>query len=258
MATLWVRGNPALSTLEAMNVSSSVPSVTPLTIVLKARPNTADVEESFALPYNPLQVKYGSLSDEIAQIARPGTTPIIAFKNHRLLTVDFTFILAHPGDGLSQSVDAWVQTLRRFGTNSNRAIQLLNFDSMTNTAVQLRNQDNAYESMLFTIVDLSVDTVRRNRNNEITQAQCSISLVENRNPNIVRVFIPPLKPRVTPQDCSKKAFRKANPDKCVQVKGTTGKWKPITEAQLSNAKDHGVGTVQTTLCTGTSNKPCKP
>lgn len=257
MATLWVRGNPAVSTLEAMNVSSSVPSVTPLTIVMKARPNTADVEESFALPYNPLQVKYGALSDEIAQIARPGTTPIIAFKNHRLMTIDFTFILAHPGDGLSQSVDPWVQLLRRFGTNSNRAIQLLNFDSMTNTATQLRNQDNAYESMLFTIVDLSIDTVRRNRNNEVTQAQCTISLVENRNPNIVRVFIPPLVVRATRQDCSKAKYRKNNPDKCVQVKNKPGLYRPITEEQLADAKTVGLGTVAKTLCQGTSNKPCK-
>ena len=254
MATLWVRGNPAVSTLEAMNISSSVPSVNPLTIVMKARPDTADVDESFALPYNPLQVKYGALADEIAQIARPGTTPIIAFKNHRLLTMDFTFILAHPGDGLSQSVDSWVQTLRRFGTNSNRAIQLLNFDSMTNTAAQLRNQDNAYESMLFTIVDLSVDTVRRNRNNEITQAQCSISLVENRNPNIVRVFIPPLVVRKIDPKCSKATAKEKKKLKCPQPTTKVGVVAPITTEQNINAKTAGLGTIGSTMCQGTSNK----
>lgn len=90
--TVWVRLKDP--TPEANRLSSSTPGALPL--ILRMRSSNANIEEDFVFPYSPREVNIGSLSDEMVQIARPGTTPIVAFKSHKLMTVDFTALIAHP------------------------------------------------------------------------------------------------------------------------------------------------------------------
>jgi len=143
---------------------------------------------TFAFPYNPIAITYNQLSDEIAQIPRPGTTPLVFFKAHRLLTVDITFTLAVPGDGLVQSVDGEIGVLRTMAGNSHRVVQIFNYDGMLRAPFPYRNMSKeasvtgSFQDLFFTIVDFSLDSVRRNKNNQITQANCRLSLIENRNP----------------------------------------------------------------------------
>jgi hypothetical protein len=231
--TAWVRINPALTNASALTQNDSVQNVVPL--IIRLLPATPDqIAEDFQLPYNPLQVTYGDLSDEVTQIARPGTTPIIAFKSHRLMTVDFSFIVAQPGDGLATSVDSSLQNLRKFAASSNRVISLLNFDSLTNTPFVFRNstQERLTDGLFFNIVSLEIQSVRRNKNNEITQANVNISLVENRNPLINVAFIPPLKYTKKPGKCSNKKYRRNNPGKCPKK---TEKVTSPSQSELSRA-----------------------
>lgn len=200
--TVWVRINPSVTNAPALAANDAVPSIIPL--VIRLHPAEADdILEEFSLPYNPIQLRYGSMGDEISQIPRPGTTPIVAFKNHRLLTVDFQFILAQPGDGLATSVDDKLQILRRFASSGNRVVSLANFDALTSVPHKFRNsfEEARTDGLFFNIVDLGVEVTRRNKSNQITQANVSLSLVENRNPKITIVTIKPLPALKPPERC---------------------------------------------------------
>lgn len=171
---------------DLLNVPSE--SSIPLTLLMHPSANSSDEPITFVFPYNPISITYNQLSDEIAQVPRPGTTPLVFFKAHRLLTVDITFTLAVPGDGLVQAVDEQIATLRTMAVNSQRVIQMLNYDGLLKLPFPYRNKSKeasvtgSFNDLFFTIVDFSLDSVRRNKNNQITQANCRLSLIENRNP----------------------------------------------------------------------------
>lgn len=210
--TVWVRIDPSVTNAAALTANDAVPAVVPL--VIRLHPQSPDeILEDFSLPYNPIQVQYGSFGDEITQIPRPATTPIVAFKSHRLMTIDFTFILAQPGDGLATSVDDKLQILRRFAASGHRVVSLINFDALTNQPHKFRNsfEESRTDGLFFNIVEMSVDVLRRNRNNQISQANISISLVENRNPRINVAYIDPL-PAIQPPANCKNGKKKTRPD----------------------------------------------
>jgi hypothetical protein len=187
MALMTVRLN-ANNTLgqDLLNVPSSASA--PLTLVM--HPSVRGFEETltFVFPYNPISITYNQLSDEVVQVPRPGTTPLVFFKAHRLLSVDITFTLAVPGDGLVQSVDSEIGVLRTMAANSQRVIQVFNYDGMLRAPYPYRNMSaessvtGSFQDLFFTIVDFSLDSVRRNKLNQITQANCRLSMIENRNP----------------------------------------------------------------------------
>lgn len=187
--TVWVRLKDPTS--EANRLSSSTPGALPL--ILRMRSSNANIEEDFVFPYSPREINIGSLSDEMVQIERPGTTPIVAFKSHKLMTIDFTALIAQPGDGLIQSVDSEIFALRRFASSSDKVFELVNYDVFTRTPFVFRNMSQERLSgLFFSITDMSIDVTRRNKENSITSANVKLSLVENRNPNINIALIPPL------------------------------------------------------------------
>ena len=223
MASMTIRLS-ANSTLgqDLLNVPSE--SSAPLTLLM--HPSAAGSEEPivFAFPYNPISVTYNQLSDEIAQVPRPGTTPLVFFKAHRLLTVDITFTLAVPGDGLVQPVDDQIAVLRTMAVNSQRVIQMLNYDGLLKLPFPYRNRSReasvtgSFNDLFFTIVDFSLDSVRRNKINQITQANCRLSLIENRNPFQNITAIPKLQkpPRISNcpewKICCPKKFKENCPE----------------------------------------------
>ena len=72
--------------------------------------------------------------------------------------------------------------------NSQRVIQVLNYDGLLRNPFPYRNMSpersitGSNQDLFFTIVEFSLDSVRRNKNNQITQANCRLSMIENRNP----------------------------------------------------------------------------
>lgn len=225
MATIFIRLSPS-SALTAEQMSSTS-TILPLTMTMLAS-TSLEADITFMFPYNPIQVEYGSLSDEITQIERPATTPIVSFKSHRLMTIDFTALLVHPGDGIVKDVDKEIQTLRGFANSSHRVVELINFDSLTNVPFKFRNSfeettaGRRDKGIFFTITDFSISSVRRNRENKITQAQVRLSLIENRNPRINVTSIPPFKHIVQNPKClgllpSNPKYKKLGCDKKVNT-----------------------------------------
>jgi hypothetical protein len=152
-----------------------------------------DIIYEFYFPFAPMNISYENLSDEIAEIPRPGTTPILAFKSHRLLKVSFEFIIAKPSDGLVFNVQQSLDILRSISTNSHRSIQFINMDALLTTVKKYRNSPSniaTNASLYFKVSELSITSVRRNSNGEITHANGNISLIEDQNPTIAKVKIP--------------------------------------------------------------------
>lgn len=193
--TVWVRLKDP--TAEANRMQSTVAGAQPL--ILRMRSVGSTEEEDFVFPYSPREMNIGKLSDEMVQIPRPGTTPIVAFKSHNLMTIDFNALIAVPGDGLIQGVDNEIMALRKMASSSDKVFQLLNYDVFTRSPFTFRNSSSSVQSgLFFSITDMSIDVTRRNKENSITSANVKISLVENRNPKINIVLIPPLSFTVKP------------------------------------------------------------
>jgi hypothetical protein len=82
---------------------------------------------------------------------------------------------------------------------------------------------------------MSIDVVRRNKENKITSANVQISLVENRNPKINITLIPPIKFTRPNPKCSNADYRKKNPTKCKPKKVTPPRTRTASEASLTTA-----------------------
>ena len=241
--TVWVRMRDSGD--EANRLQSSTPGALPL--ILRMRSSDPTEEQDFIFPYSPREVNVGQLADEMVQIPRPGTTPIVAFKSHRLMTLDFTALIAHPGDGLIRDVEKEIFNLRSFASNSKKVFQLINYDVFTREPYVFRNMsEERVSGLFFSITDMSVDVTRRNKENLITQANVKISLVENRNPRINIVLIPPLVLVKPNPNCSKPKFAKKHPEICKQKeeKHPSGfSYTDVADAtQIFNNKGYGKGT----------------
>ena len=213
--TVWVRMRD--SGEEADRLQSSIPGALPL--ILRMRSSNPAEEQDFVFPYSPREMSIGQLADEMVQIPRPGTTPIVAFKSHRLMTLDFTALIAHPGDGLIRDVEKEIFNLRSFASSSNKVFQLINYDVFTQEPYVFRNMsEERVSGLFFSITDMGVEVTKRNKDNLITQANVRISLVENRNPRINVVLIPPLVLTRQNPNCTKPKYAKKHPEKCKKPK----------------------------------------
>lgn len=216
--TVWLRLNNDFDASVALNDEPQ--GVIPL--IMRMRGDSAVNDEDFVFPYNPREINLGQLSDETAQIARPATTPILAFKSHRLMTLNFTALIAHPGDGLVTSIDKELQILRKFASSSDRVFELVNYDIFTNTPFNYRNMSiERSNGLFFSITEMTINVTRRNRLNQITQANVEISLIENRNPKMNIAFITPLTPVKESDNCRNAAYKKKNPTICKNVGADT-------------------------------------
>jgi hypothetical protein len=112
----------------------------------------------------------------------------------------------------------------------------------------------------FFIADLTISSIRRNADNQITNANVSISFIENRNPDITIVDIPKFKknPVLTcPQDCNKKfkkpgSKRKACIAKCSKPQKTVCKLTKVSCMMDSS------GINRKFIKSGITNEKCPP
>lgn len=157
----------------------------PVMIASKARAEQDDLE--FEFPFPPQQVSYQDLAPEIAQIQRPGKTPIVAFARYRARQVTLQFLVAVPTDGLRIDVENDLATLQYIASSA-RPVWFYNFDRFLGNPIGRTDTDAS--TFFWSIVDLSFESVRRNSAQKIVQAQVSMSLVENNNPEIVVSELP--------------------------------------------------------------------
>lgn len=177
----------------------------------------------FYFPFTPQGISYTDMSDEIAEIPRPGTTPIVTFRSHRLMKVSMEFLVAVPYDGLVLDVEDSLNILRFFSTNSQRSVIFYNLDDLLTSGHNYRKGPFARPAA-FTITELTINARQRNSNGKITQAIVTMSFVENRNPNILVAKVPPFRKRKKEK---KKCGKKGQPP-CATTTTTPTKITPIT------------------------------
>lgn len=149
-----------------------------------------DQPYEFVFPYAPIDVQYSNMAAEWTEINRPGRTPLIDYSQSKLLEVSFNFLVARPGDGITYSVDDDLVTLR-YMASSRRTVSIFGMDGMLTNPFQIPGQPNRTSSgFFFHITDFTVRSVRRNKDNQITAAECSITLREVNNPDIGVVRFP--------------------------------------------------------------------
>ena len=222
------------TTREADRINEVTGSAPPL--ILRMLTGDSNSDRDFIFPYSPREINVGKLSDEMVQIARPGTTPIVAFKSHNLMTIDFTALIAYPGDGMIKDVEMELYALRQMASSSNRLFQLLNYDIFTYLPFTYRNMSAERQNFLFfSITEMSVDVVRRNKENKITSANVKISLVENRNPKINITLIPPIKFTKPKDNCKNPSYAKKHPNKCKPKKTDPPLGPSASESSQTNA-----------------------
>lgn len=171
-----------------------------------------DQPYEFVFPYAPIDVQYSNMAAEWTEINRPGRTPLIDYSQSKLLEVSFNFLVARPNDGITYSVDDDLVTLR-YMASSKRTVSVFGMDGMLTNPFQIPGQPSRTSSgFFFHITDFTVRSVRRNKDNQITAAECSITLREVNNPDIGVVRfpaityppqLPPVKKKSPPRDITR-------------------------------------------------------
>jgi hypothetical protein len=131
---------------------------------------------SFVFPFPPQQVSYSELAPEFSEIRRPGRVPLIAFSGYKLKKVQIEFLVAVPSDGMFIDIEDDLDFLRNI-VDQGGMVLFLNADKFLGYEFgQVLEESRA---PLWTITDMSFDSVRRNANGKITSAQVRLSLTEN-------------------------------------------------------------------------------
>jgi hypothetical protein len=219
----------------------------------------------FYFPFSPGEISYEQLSNEIVEVPRAGRTPLVMYKSQKLMKLSFEFMLAVPFDGMVESVSDSIELLRKMATDTTRSVQFFNFDDMLTKSLFLSKAPVTSFSIVertnrFFIADLTISSIRRNADNQITNANVSISFIENRNPDITIVDIPKFKknPVLTcPQDCNKKfkkpgSKRKACIAKCSKPQKTVCKLTKVSCMMDSS------GINRKFIKSGITNEKCPP
>lgn len=177
------------------NSISEQVTTNPFMRLLQEDGSQTDVIYDFYFPYTPQNIQYSDLADEVSEIPRAGTLPLVTFKSHRLMKVSFEFLVAVPYDGMNLDVESSIAILRQFSTNSQRGIVFFNLDTMMTAAWPYRRGPSG-RPLIFNIVEMSVTARQRNSLGKITQALVNITIVENQNPTMSIVKVPPFKKTV--------------------------------------------------------------
>ena len=157
---------------------------------------------TFEFKYPPSNVQFDSLAPEWVEVNRPGLVPMVGLSQYRLMRVQFEFLISNPFDGIWYPIDDELLLLRQMASSTD-PIFFLYMDKLLSVPVSLPGANRTRAGgMFFRIVDMNISSLRRNTNNEITAAQCSITMQEDFNIAIKAVEMPAieyppiLKPRV--------------------------------------------------------------
>lgn len=147
----------------------------------------------FNFPYAPLEVSYSGLSNNWEEYKRPGDFSIVDSSGPSNLKVQMQFRYAHPISSGNTSIEPDLNRLRLIGLDSS-PVFFVNMDTYLSTPISPSFVLDAFgiRLALFRIADLGITVKRRNLKNQVTQADISLSLIEDRNPLVADVTLPPI------------------------------------------------------------------
>jgi len=170
------------------------------------------VADKFYFHYKPNNVTYSNIGAEWADINRVNNTPIIDFKNFRLMKISFEFIVAEKLDGVSSlyaSCEAQLKMLRQMAIRP-EYVQFTNLDTLFSEQLSYPDFLSSGEATYFAIVDMSITSVQRSRAGidnvtlgapagSINRATVNMTVQEVHNTGPAPIFMPRItQPPVVP------------------------------------------------------------
>ena len=145
----------------------------------------------FVFPYAPVEVSYTGLSRQYTELNRPGDFALLDSVAPQLMKVAIQFRVADPNTHGQASVEAQLDNLRQISLVPGTII-VTNMDAYLSRPIVPTTTYLGMRLAVFRITELSVNVKRRNRNNEATQADCQMTLTEDRNPYVPVVALAPI------------------------------------------------------------------
>jgi hypothetical protein len=145
----------------------------------------------FIFPYAPVEVSYTGLSRQYTELNRPGDFALLDSVAPQLLKVALQFRVADPRTNGQASIEAQLDNLRQISIVPGTII-VTNMDAYLSRPIVPTVTFLGMKLAVFRITELSVNVKRRNRSNEATQADCQMTLTEDRNPYVPVVNLAPI------------------------------------------------------------------
>jgi hypothetical protein len=136
---------------------------------------------TYGFPYTPVEIDFSDLSSDYVEIDRPGDYKLIERRGPQLARASFTFLVADRASNGLRSVEGDLAWLARM-VNTDGPVAFAGLGSaLTNGPAGVR---------LWRVTDFSVKVRRRNPSDQISQAECQITVTEDRNPAIAVATLP--------------------------------------------------------------------
>lgn len=154
----------------------------------------------FNFPYAPVEISYSDLAHGWEEYKRPGDFSILDSTGPKNLKVQMDFRYADPKSSGNASIEDDLNRLRLIGLDGS-PVYFVNLDTYLSSPIFPSFIAEAFgvRLVLFRIAELSIVVKRRNQQNKATQADISLSLIEDRNPLIADVALPAISYQDAPQ-----------------------------------------------------------
>lgn len=181
----------------------------------------------YAFPYEPLNIEISNIANEYSTIERPGDFPLVEYRGPQLQQVSFSFLAVNRYSHGLISIEPQLLFLNKFAA-LNAPIMISGTGHLLES---LKRTTTTKSFRSWRISEFSISTLRKNDQSKITQAECSITLIEDRNPTLATELIPRIVYTEIPIEVSKKPN-----------KGNTNPGVPIVT--YFNAYDQNVALLQ--------------
>lgn len=147
----------------------------------------------YVLPFAPVEVTYSNVARQFKEIARPGDWAIIDDAGPSLIQAQMQFRISDRASYGQQPCENQIEYLRQMALWPIPCI-FLGLDSLISRPVSptvrfiLNGQLIAFS--FWNILDMGIAVIRRNNIGQATQADVSLTIIENRNPNVEVVRLP--------------------------------------------------------------------
>ena len=143
----------------------------------------------YVLPFAPVEVTYSNIAREFKEISRPGDWAIIDDAGPSLIQAQMQFRISDRLSYGQNPCENQIEKLRLLGLWAVPCL-FLGLDSLISRPT-LPAVQNVYGRFTFwNILDLGIAVIRRNNIGQATQADVSLTIIENRNPNVEVVRLP--------------------------------------------------------------------
>lgn len=137
---------------------------------------------TYAFPFTPIESEYSSLANEYVQIERPGNYALIDRKAPQLTQVSFSFLVVDRASQGLVSVENQILFLNQFAS-ANAPIAFVGMGGLLG-----RNPEGVYR--LWRVNNFTIGVRRKTPNNEVSQAECQMTVIEDRNPDLPTATLP--------------------------------------------------------------------